>query len=254
MTPLEANHLSKWFRRQRVEKFQCLHGDWEYIDDETRQSFYQSMFNCPTLQTLKLTRCFLGDINFIELAFTMKNLVFNHCYMTSEQVQGMAKRLQGSKLTRLELNDFPFDDMNGIESLFQVQPCTSIKSLTLNGLRLKNPRWCNFITPLIEKCTLETLVLYATKFPSDAARSAKESNNDQSDSDNSQCYIEIAMPDLQFLIESMMNSSRQVKVKRIKWTTEDEPTTIQSEALQALIKLTTDCGGEFIHETTVVPV
>ncbi|CAK4093555.1 unnamed protein product [Aphanomyces euteiches] len=156
----------------------------------------------------------------------MKNLVFNHCYMTSEQVQGMAKRLQGSKLTRLELNDFPFDDMNGIESLFQVQPS-----------------WPQALQKNHTLCELHV-----------AKGSAKESNNDQSDSDNSQCYIEIAMPDLQFLIESMMNSSRQVKVKRIKWTTEDEPTTIQSEALQALIKLTTDCGGEFIHETTVVPV
>ena len=51
------------------------------------------------------------------MVFTMKTLVLNQCDLGPDQIQAMASRLEGSKVTYLEFNEYAFEDISGVECL-----------------------------------------------------------------------------------------------------------------------------------------
>ncbi|KAH9139089.1 hypothetical protein AeRB84_016621 [Aphanomyces euteiches] len=250
LTAFDLVHLTEWLRHQPVCQFGCELGDWEDLDFDVKEGFYHAMFNCPTLHVLELSSCELDDIDFTEFDFPMKSLVLHQCSLASEQVQALVSRLETSKITRLQLTDFTFDHMEGIESLLEIQPKTPMTHLALSGLHMDEAAWSK-LAPLIEKCTLETLVFYATQFSSNVTQSlATAIQNNQTLCELDLNYTEMAISDVELLIQSMNHPSRHKKEIRIKGRSHYEriydPEALQ--ALKALIALAVNGGGEFVYE------
>ncbi|KAG9397839.1 hypothetical protein AC1031_016549 [Aphanomyces cochlioides] len=247
LTAFDLVHLTEWLRHQPVCQFGCELGDWEDLDFDVKEAFYHAMFNCPTMDVLELSSCEMDDVDFTEYDFPMKSLVLDQCGLSSEQVEALASRLEGSKMTSLQLTDFTFDNMGGIESLLEIQPKTPMTHLSLSGLHMDEAAWSK-LAPLIEKCTLETLVFYATQFSSNVTQSlAVAIQNNQTLCELYLNYCEMAISDVELWIQSMTHPSRQTKSKRIKWTTHYEGIS-DPETLQALIALAVDGGGGFFYE------
>ncbi|KAH9105184.1 hypothetical protein LEN26_014849 [Aphanomyces euteiches] len=107
--------LFRWFRRQLVRRFKCLYN--------LRQDLYQIMLNCPTLDKLKLSSCYLDDMDYDKLSFAMKTLSLKYDSFNSEHLKSLARRLEMSKVCCLMLLEIPRDyELASIEYLMQFQP------------------------------------------------------------------------------------------------------------------------------------
>ncbi|KAG9397838.1 hypothetical protein AC1031_016548 [Aphanomyces cochlioides] len=212
LTDFDLMHLTEWFRQQPVKSFECSSGDWIDADYNVKQAFYQAMFSCPTLETLEISTCDLDDIDWTQLDFSMKTLVLDQC---------------GSSITALVLSDYAFDDIYAMECLLQVQPHTRIKQLGLNGINMDGQRW-----------SMMALLFELSQILASAIQ------NNQTIEELELEYSDIALPDVEILIQSMTNPSRHVKTKRLKWITRQgcisEPANLQALAVEG--------GGQFVYE------
>ncbi|KAH9183563.1 hypothetical protein AeNC1_014461, partial [Aphanomyces euteiches] len=133
----ELVYLLEWFRRQPVQEFESDFTDWGYHDFDLRQALCEAMFNCPTMERLRLIDCYLFDMVFPRFTFQMESLKLDEWCLDSDFLIDLAGQLEGSRLTRLELDDCTHDgNIEGIECLLRVLPLTSIKSLSILGLQI----------------------------------------------------------------------------------------------------------------------
>ncbi|KAF0723439.1 hypothetical protein Ae201684P_006916 [Aphanomyces euteiches] len=92
VTSLAAQSLIEWFHRP-VQFFSFAGPGWSGIDDnDLKQEFYRAMFNCPTLQTLKLHRCSLKDLNLSQLDFSIKSLLVQRCHVNRLFLKSLTER------------------------------------------------------------------------------------------------------------------------------------------------------------------
>ncbi|KAF0723446.1 hypothetical protein Ae201684P_007263 [Aphanomyces euteiches] len=238
-------HLTQWFQKQPVRKFVCFSGDWKAANMNTRQAFYQIMFNCTTLETLKLSSCHLDYVDLTEIVFTMNSLELIDCELHLSQVETLASRLEGSKVTHFEYDDNRIIENDGMEYLLKAQSRTGIKYLRLQSTRLFGPRWPT-LAQWIEKSTLEVLFLDGSYFPSNGVEIlALAIQNNPTICELYLDYGTIRISDLRRLIESMTHPSRRVETKPIVWK-KYYGKVPQSDDLKALKELAIKRGGEFI--------
>ncbi|CAK4829357.1 unnamed protein product, partial [Aphanomyces euteiches] len=197
------------------------------------------------MERLRLIDCYLFDMVFPRFTFQMESLKLDEWCLDSDFLIDLAGQLEGSRLTRLELDDCTHDgNIEGIECLLRVLPLTSIKSLSILGLQIDCDDWCQ-LAPLIQNSELESLTLnpehVSTKFAQSLA-SALQNNHTIGEFHLSQSWI--AIPDL---IEAMSHPSRQVKSKRVKLTTANL-STMKESTLKPLEELATKHGCEFVHD------
>ncbi|KAH9115221.1 hypothetical protein AeMF1_010738 [Aphanomyces euteiches] len=243
-------YLTKWLRRQPVRIFECSASCWDPVDINLQQEFYEAMFNCPTLDRLKL-RHYLDDVDFTRFNFPMKSLKLKDCLWSSEHVTSLARRLPASKITDFELNGCDFGDdygFDGLECLVEILPQTSIQWLKLTELSIDDsPKWCEWAQSF-ENCPLQTLVVGSAELPSSFVQSlAAAIQNNQTI-----CVLElervaIANDDLYLLIQSMTASSRRVQTKQIVLTSPLQE--MNSSLVESLTKLGTQNGGQFAYRT-----
>ncbi|KAF0723443.1 hypothetical protein Ae201684P_007325 [Aphanomyces euteiches] len=247
LTAFDLAHLTEWLRHQPVRHLGCEFGDWEDLDLDVKETFYQAMFNCPTMAILELSGCKVDDVDFAQYDFPMRSLVLHQCCLSSRQVEALVSRLERSKMTSLQLTDFTFDYMDGIVSLLEIQPRTRIQHLALGGLHKYVATW-SILAPSIEKLTVERLIFCATEFPSDAAESlAMAIQNNPSICELHLNCCDITLSGLVLLIQSITHPSRQTKSKRVRWTAQQVQFP-DPEIFQALVELAVDSGGEFVYE------
>ncbi|KAH9155504.1 hypothetical protein AeRB84_002526 [Aphanomyces euteiches] len=172
MTSSDLRHLIQWFRKnQPGRSFDCTVINWEEIDYDMRQEFYEAMFNCPTLDRLVLSSCYLDDMDFSELTFPMESLQLGSCLEFSELVESLAGQLEGSMVTKLALNSYCDEDTDGLEYLVEVLPRTSVTHLKLTNLLIDDsPSWSNLALKF-DDCRLKSLTLHSDNFPSSFAQS-----------------------------------------------------------------------------------
>ncbi|KAG9399792.1 hypothetical protein AC1031_011215 [Aphanomyces cochlioides] len=135
----EVNDLLEWFRRQPVRELDFNFEGWEDLSPELRQTLCEAMFNCTTMERLALRNCFLNDMDFSKFSFSMKTLEFDEVSFDDDCLIALAKQLEGSNVTRLEVKDFIVDgNMEGIACLLGVLPRTNIKTFGLSNFRLQS--------------------------------------------------------------------------------------------------------------------
>ncbi|KAH9116094.1 hypothetical protein LEN26_012936 [Aphanomyces euteiches] len=212
-------HLLEWFRRQPVQRFDAWFTDWRLLDYNLRQALCEAMFNCPMFERLCLADCYLDDMDFTKFTFSIKTLELNEWCLHSNFLASLASRLEGSKVTCLELNDYVDDnndDIEGIEMLFRCLPRTSIKSLSIYGLYF-TAGILRRLSPQIGNCGLESLTIDSDFIPSvEHLGPAIQNNHTLCELRLLKCRISI--PNMQRLMESFSHPNRLVKFKRIKWT------------------------------------
>ncbi|CAK4139713.1 unnamed protein product, partial [Aphanomyces euteiches] len=78
LTGDNMTNLIPWFRgpNARVFHFAAGPNDWHGsdVDDDMKESFCQAMFNCQTLERLKITAWGLQDVDFTDVVLSMRSL------------------------------------------------------------------------------------------------------------------------------------------------------------------------------------
>ncbi|KAG9397787.1 hypothetical protein AC1031_016528 [Aphanomyces cochlioides] len=239
MFGLNTEDLIDWFDRQPVRVFECTWGDWLDVDYDLKQELYQAMFNCPTMDTLRLNCCRFRDVDFSRLNFSMRSMQFKDCFSDANFITQFATRLEGSCVVDLEFSDYRDESVDGLECLLQVLPWTSIKSLKMDGLPFQSLN-LRALLPLLENCTLKSLSLLGENFSSAFANALAASiqNNKTICELNLYCR-DIAISDMRLLIQSMRDPSRCMLSKTIKISHLD---TLDALAVESLMKYATECG------------
>ncbi|KAH9088917.1 hypothetical protein LEN26_019367 [Aphanomyces euteiches] len=198
-------NLIAWFRRQPVRVFEAEVLNWGYLDNDLRQTLCEAMFNCPTLDSLRIIEdSYFEGIDFTKFTFLMQRLRLLS-QMTSDTVRSFSYQLEHSNLNFLELADYDDENVEGAQLLLQVLPCTSIKHLNFIALQMTPENWCK-LAPPFENCGLESLLLVTEGFSSDfihALAAAMHKNHTISE-----LYLSthsIDLPTLDVFIQSFRN-------------------------------------------------
>ncbi|CAK4068324.1 unnamed protein product [Aphanomyces euteiches] len=241
MLALNTEDLIDWFDRQPVRVFECTWGDWLAIDFDLKQELYQAMFNCPTMDTLRLNCCRFRDVDFSQLTFSMRSMQFKNCFSDTNFITQLATRLKGSSVVELEFSDYRDDSVDGLECLLQVLPQTSIIRLKMDGLPFQSLN-LHALLPLLENCTLKSLSLLGENFSSAFANALAASlqNNKTICELNLYCR-DIAIADMRLLIQSMRDPSRGMLSKTIHLKI-SHLDTLDALALETLLKYAAHCG------------
>ncbi|KAH9142695.1 hypothetical protein AeRB84_013244 [Aphanomyces euteiches] len=243
MTEATLINLTEWFRSQPVRLFDCKGGTWHQVDNDIKQTFYKAMFNCPTLDKLTLANCNLDDVDVSKLTFSIRSLELEECNFRSAFISSMASRLEGSRITHLEL-DIPRHNVSvdSMECLLQVIPRTKIKHLALINLPFASKELCK-LALLFENCTVETLSLHTLYFTASFAQSlATAIQNNRTIRELEMMRSGLGIPNLRLLIQSICHSSRLVKRKRLRLTTS---CAMWESDVKLLDDFAKECGGEF---------
>ncbi|KAG9397832.1 hypothetical protein AC1031_016542 [Aphanomyces cochlioides] len=235
-------HLIQWFHRQPVREFEAWFKDVKLLDVELRQALCEAMFNCPSLERLKLAAFYLDDMDFTKFSFSMKWLMLDE--QDSDILKLLATRLAQSKLTDLVLRDCIDDGtFNGLKSNLQALSSSSIKSLEVTDFHLNSAHWTK-LTPLIQRCTLNSLCLDLEVITSAFAQKlGKAIQNNRTISELEFLNSEISAPNMRILIQSICHPSRQVDSTCIKWT--GVPNSIDDESLMSLMEFASERGCKF---------
>ncbi|KAG9397772.1 hypothetical protein AC1031_016622 [Aphanomyces cochlioides] len=159
MTASSLVQLIEWFRRQPVRVFECKAGTWDQINKSLNQSFYEAIFNCPTLDKLVLSNCDFHGLDFSRLKFSKRSLQLGYCSIGSEFIISLASRLEISKITQFKLCVCRDISIDSIVYLVRILPSTSIKYLTLTDISFNIENLIK-LAQLVENCALETLSLH----------------------------------------------------------------------------------------------
>ncbi|KAG9397827.1 hypothetical protein AC1031_016537, partial [Aphanomyces cochlioides] len=114
MKTSDVIHLILWFKTRSVERFEFMSGDLSAVDEDLKQALYQAMFNCSTLETLRLSYEDSNNMDFSRLTFSMKLLQLHIESMASSFVKSLASRLERSSVTRLDLGSYESENLEGM--------------------------------------------------------------------------------------------------------------------------------------------
>ncbi|KAH9131338.1 hypothetical protein AeNC1_019701, partial [Aphanomyces euteiches] len=241
MTFSAVDHLVEWFNRQPVRLFD--YRGYAYQNPQNYKLF-QAIFDCPTLETVKLSGFNLRGADIDEITLFMKSLTLRNCMTSYDFISRLTKRLEGSKTTQLSLEVRHDFDVTGIYYLFENLRQTSIKHLELRVYCVRIMQLCE-LTPLIARCSLESLSLHVSRFSKTLAKKlahAIQQNQSICELDLKRCAI--AFEDIRLMIQSITHASRKVKARRIKLDLYNR--SFSAERVDELEQLAIDLGGELV--------
>ncbi|KAG9397875.1 hypothetical protein AC1031_016530 [Aphanomyces cochlioides] len=237
MTASSLVQLIEWFRRQPVRVFECKAGTWDQINKSLNQSFYEAIFNCPTLDKLVLSNCDFHGLDFSRLKFSKRSLQLGYCSIGSEFIISLASRLEISKITQFKLcvcRDISIDSI-----VYLYLTLTDISFNIENLIKLAQ---------LVENCALETLSLHTIL----SSRSFVESLVTAIQSNQTIHDLELSLPgitveEMRLLIQSVCHPRRRVKRKRLRLRIpkDDE----EEHLVKSLKDFAVEYGGEFADDS-----
>ncbi|KAG9397876.1 hypothetical protein AC1031_016531 [Aphanomyces cochlioides] len=243
MTSSNLVNLIAWFRRQPVRVFECTSATCRRIDKSLKQSFYEAIFNCPTLDKLILSKCDFQGLDFSRFRFSMRSLQLGYCRMGSDYINSLASRLENSNLTHLGVYVCHDVSIDSVESLVRVLPYTSIKHLALTSLPF-NSKDLSKLSQLCENCPVESLSLHAFQSSFSFVKSlATAIQNNKTIHDLEVLLPGITVEEMRFLIQSVCHPSRRLKRKLPKLTIPGNK--MEKPLIKSLKDFAADCGGEF---------
>ncbi|KAG9397830.1 hypothetical protein AC1031_016540 [Aphanomyces cochlioides] len=189
-------HLIEWFHHQPVRVFESIGGVWGRVDEEVEQSFYQAVFNPPTLESLKLAHVHRDGTLFSQLELSISTIRLERCILNAELVQPLTSQFGRSGVTNLELKEYEDGTIDVVKNLQRALPTKYIERLNLSGFHIEDSTWCTLF-PLIQNCHLETFTLDTEEISSAFAESlALALQGNQTISELGFACVEIAIDDL----------------------------------------------------------
>ncbi|KAG9403209.1 hypothetical protein AC1031_005858 [Aphanomyces cochlioides] len=233
-----ANSVIRWFKSQPVRKFSFSRWDIQIDNPVVTKSFYESMFNCPTLEELECKYSYLNGIEVASLTFAMGTLIFNDCGFNAIQLNALANGLVNSKVTRFDLWSMLSGYVDALAPLFLATMKSSIVAIDISYCCLKTQEW-DVLAPILQECTFKSLSLYDVGLNDDGAKSiAKALEQNHSITHLSVSDNPIGFDGLRSLIESGASANRAGKLKSLGLTRSK----ITSDEEQALEKLASQHG------------
>ncbi|KAF0727969.1 hypothetical protein Ae201684P_009522 [Aphanomyces euteiches] len=155
VTKSMLNNVIKWFRRQTVREFEFHKWNTQSVDMDIKQEFYETIFNCNSLEKLSIGHSVLGDIDFSKLAFRMKSLDLQFCDLGVCSTTALSSRLIGSGVINLSLCGL--DSSEDILKLLEILPQTPIQVLNLKAIKILYGEWKTFVDGL-KTCQFDSLL------------------------------------------------------------------------------------------------
>ncbi|KAH9098160.1 hypothetical protein LEN26_016666 [Aphanomyces euteiches] len=153
-----------WFSRRPVRVFRIRSWTWAFDDIVLLQAFFDTIFNCPTLDRLDVANVSLEDIDFANASLSMRSLQLEDCSLTSSQIISLATRLERSTVEDLTIavhQDLCLDGF--LHFLRRLHLFASIQSLELAFHGSMFHAWTAF-APLFQLCQSSSLTLRGGSF------------------------------------------------------------------------------------------
>ncbi|KAG9399832.1 hypothetical protein AC1031_011253 [Aphanomyces cochlioides] len=241
LTDPMLRNIIAWLSRQLVRVFAISGWEWRTNNMELKQSFYQAMFNCPTLKELKIAMVDLSDMDLTNATLSMQTLQIRTCFVSPNFCETLAARLIDSNVLDLSLVYTDDTTLKGIESLLRVLPKTSIKSLDLVDSTVSSADICEF-APLLQASTLNTLkIRYAELHEQAVSSLANAIQNNTSIAELDITGTVMTSQDCHRLIESATHTSRPIEMKWIAF----QESNLGQDDLKALSAYATERGIQF---------
>ncbi|KAH9107290.1 hypothetical protein LEN26_011583 [Aphanomyces euteiches] len=236
-------NLIAWFRRQPVRVLKCMTSTCGRIDKSLKQSFYEAIFNCPTLDKLILTTCDFEGLDFSRFRFSMRSLQVGYCRGGSDYIDSLASRLENYNLTHLDIYASHDVSIDSVKSLVRDLPYTPIKHLALKGLPF-NSNDLSKLAQLCKNSPVESLSLHAFQSSFSFVKSlATAIQNNKTIHDLKVLLPGITVEEIRLLIQSVCHPSRRLKRKQPKLTIPGN--NMEKLLIKSLMDFAADCGGEF---------
>ncbi|KAH9123205.1 hypothetical protein AeMF1_005757 [Aphanomyces euteiches] len=149
-----AHDILKWFNQQPVRVFRIKRWKFQVDEHGLRQKVFDTVFNCPTMDTFACSNCDLNGLVFTSCSFPMRSLKLS-CCMDIRTFEAFVRQLAGSKLVHFK---WASEYNTGTQPLFQVLPHTSIKTLEISRTKLNFSEW-KLLAQFLPSCRLESLTL-----------------------------------------------------------------------------------------------
>ncbi|KAG9399888.1 hypothetical protein AC1031_011309 [Aphanomyces cochlioides] len=103
LTKATVKNVVKWFRKQPVRVFRIHHWGVDADDDQDvgAQELCETIFNCPTYDTLAFVNCYLNGIDFANCTFQMRSLEIRGG-MDGQTSKSLLNHLAGSRVTQFK--------------------------------------------------------------------------------------------------------------------------------------------------------
>ncbi|CAK4937282.1 unnamed protein product [Aphanomyces euteiches] len=217
-----VRNVLKWLSRQPVRVFRIKNWDVSADDYCLKQEFYETIFNCPTIDTLACSHCNLNGVDFTKCLFPMRALQIKRG-MDPRMSKVLLSQLVQSKVTHLKWSpdfashygDYHSDYFSAMQFFFQTLPTTSIKSLDLSHHRCNYFEW-KVLAPLLKSSRIKTLKLRLNTLDSGSADLIAQAIKDnRTISEIDLCSNDFDYEAAMTLIECATDSSRPVRMKSI---------------------------------------
>ncbi|KAF0731400.1 hypothetical protein Ae201684P_006729 [Aphanomyces euteiches] len=149
-----AHDILKWFNQQPVRVFRIKRWNFQVDEQGLRRKVFDTIFNCPTMDTLACSNCDLNGLVFTSCSFPMRSLKLS-CCMDIRIFEAFVRQLAGSKLVHFK---WASEYNSGTQPLFQVLPHTSIKTLEISRTKHNFSEW-KLLAQFLPSCRLESLTL-----------------------------------------------------------------------------------------------
>ncbi|KAH9124014.1 hypothetical protein AeMF1_003014 [Aphanomyces euteiches] len=176
-----------------------------------------TIFNCPTLDTLAFVNCYLNGIDFANCSFQMRSLEIQSG-MDRQTSESFLNQLAGSKVTHFKwIPPASNDTMAEIEHLFRILPFTSIQELDLSHNKFSNTQW-GCLAALLATCPLKALTLQHCQLThEDIIWLAPAIRKNKTITKIDLCSNKIGYEGVCFFAEYAYDPERTVSMKLLSW-------------------------------------
>ncbi|KAF0692058.1 Aste57867_16802 [Aphanomyces stellatus] len=149
-------HLVRWIQANPVRSVELGSCTWS-VDGGA--ALFAALFNCPTLDSLRLIECLSPSFSALSRPLPMRVLTLECFKYPSIDLAQLSSALEGSHVERLTLRHARANRaMEGLERLIRVLPRTKITYLELSSSDLGNDALA-VMAPLLPPTHLKSLVL-----------------------------------------------------------------------------------------------
>ncbi|KAF0685466.1 Aste57867_22645 [Aphanomyces stellatus] len=138
----------QWLAKAPVRHFRLFYWMWDpQVNVATQQTFFLSLFRCPTLSLLDLSMGRIGTLDLTRLAIppALRELVFLCGYLSPHQIESLAHILEGSSLQTLRIHGRTNETTNAYHHAFgkllEAVTQSHIVKLELNDCNLNDTFW-----------------------------------------------------------------------------------------------------------------
>ncbi|KAH9101602.1 hypothetical protein AeMF1_008371 [Aphanomyces euteiches] len=228
ITDQMVQDVVEWFRRQPVRVFRINYWEIEVDDPSLKQLLYETIYNCPTLDTFECSKCNQSGIDFTSCSPQMRSLQIRRS-MDPSTFEDFVDCLPRSKVMNFKwiptFSHYCFIDKihsysAGMQRLFEALPLTSIRKLEVSNSHCESALW-HLWAPLLASSRLKSLTLRKNWLSNEEAilivQAIKNNNTIEE--------LDLSMNSFSFdvawtLIECATDPQRPIKMKMIGVVTE----------------------------------